>query len=243
MIVEPLKDTASNAVRKLCHEDRPRVIEALMHYCVLIPEGRSEFEWFRLLSNTLETGDWPMEAVHDETPSFGTVIGIVPTHDSAVKETFTMLRRMRNGLVPLVDGDSAGDKKIVELCSSDDVPKYILQWQNGWAIEDAIGWVLKGSESDALEELKERIEADFANIEDLIAQFKVKTGRGRLKTNYLAYEDVISVIGSLSGCRAHATSLLDAITKACLGEYDGCQMITKDDHKSTGGCYVLRLSP
>ena len=65
LLSRPLDASASNATRKLCHDDRPRVIEALMQHCVLIPEGRSEHEWFRLLADVLETGEQALARISD----------------------------------------------------------------------------------------------------------------------------------------------------------------------------------
>ena len=62
----------------------PGLVAALMHHRVLIPEGRSEYEWFRLLSYVIETGDIALDEADTDTPAFGTVIGVVPTHDGAV---------------------------------------------------------------------------------------------------------------------------------------------------------------
>ena len=79
-----------------------------MQHCVLIPEGRSEHEWFRLLADVLETGEQASDIGASDTPPFGTVVGVIPTHDSAVAETFDTLRRLRSGFVPLLDGDGGG---------------------------------------------------------------------------------------------------------------------------------------
>ncbi|MGH7848106.1 MAG: ATP-dependent nuclease [Candidatus Binatia bacterium] len=242
LIARPLDATASNATRKLCHDDRPRVIEALMQHRVLIPEGRSEYEWLRLLSDVLETGEHALDSGGSGAPSFGTVVGVVPTHDSAVEETFCTLRRLRGGLVPLVDGDDAGNAKISRLQTLEGCPEIILQWRDDWTIEDAIGWMLSGGGSDALEELRGRIDREFATVAELTALFKIKTGAGRLKTDYLAYENVVTVIGNRGGCRERAEALLDALTKACLGESDGCTLIESDAGRSTARCTVLRLS-
>jgi hypothetical protein len=239
----PLDATASNALRKLCNEDRPRVIEALMQHRVLIPEGRSEYEWVRLLCDVLETGEHALDPGQAGGPSFGTVLGVIPTHDSAVEETFCTLRRLRAGLVPLVDGDDAGNAKISRLQALEGCPEIILQWRDDWVVEDAIGWILSGGGSAALEGLRGRIDRDFATIAELTALFKIKTGAGRLKTNYLGYENVVTVIGNHDICRERAEALLDALTKACLGESDGRTLIERDAAKSTTRCTVLRLSP
>ena len=243
MLPEPLDGSATNARRKLFLDDRARLLEALMHHSVLIPEGRSEYEWFRLLSDVLETGDIALTAAHSDTPAFGTVIGVVPTHDGAVAEVYDALRTLRRGLVPLVDGDDAGAEKIDEVHGSDPMPELILRWRDGWTIENAIGWILKGDEDAALAELQVRIDREFESIDDLVGLFKVDTGRGRLKTDYLAYEEVASVIGSLSGCRTRATVLLEAVTLATLGRAEACDAIWRDDEHSTAHSTVFRLEP
>ena len=51
----------------------------------------------------------------------------------------------------------------------------------------------------------------------LVDLFKVNTGPGRLKTDYLAFEELASVIGSLPGCRARAAVLLETVTLTALG--------------------------
>ena len=127
MLPAPLGTSATNARRKLFRDDRARLVEALMHHSVLIPEGRSEYEWFRLLSDALETGDTPPDAVAADAPAFDTVIGVVPTHDGAVADVYEALRTLRRGLVPLVDGDDAGAAKIGQLRRADPKPERILQ--------------------------------------------------------------------------------------------------------------------
>ena len=243
LLSEPLDGTASNAKRKLYQDDRSRAIEALMHHRVLIPEGRSEYEWFRMLSDVLETGDLALQIAYADTPAFGTVVGVMPTHDGAVADTYNALRPLRGELVPLVDGDGAGDDKIQQFSDSEPAPKVILQWCDGWTMEDAVGWILKAAEADAVVELEKRIDRDFDEVDDLIALFKVKTGPGRLKTDYLAYEEVASVIGSLSGCRERAAELLKAVSLACLGQIDASNLIESDERHSRDESLILRLGP
>ena len=243
MLPAPLDGNATNARRKLFGDDRARLVEALMHHRVLIPEGRSEYEWFRLLSDVLETGDIAFDAADADTPAFGTVIGVVPTHDGAVAEVYDALRTLRRGLVPLVDGDDAGARKIGQIHGSGPTPELILRWRDGWTMEDALSWILKGDEGVALAELQDRIDREFETIDDLVGLFKVKTGPGRLKTDYLAYEEVVSVVGSLPGCRTRAADLLEAVTLATLGRTEGCDSIRRDDVHSTVDSAVFRLEP
>ena len=243
MLPAPLASSATNARRKLFLDDRARLVEALMHHRVLIPEGRSEYEWFRLLSDVLETGEVALDAAATDTPAFGTVIGVVPTHDGAVAEVYDALRTLRRGLVPLVDGDAAGAEKIDEVHGSNPMPETILRWRDGWTIEDAIGWILKGDEDTALAELKDRIDREFESIDELVGLFKINVGRGRLKTDYLAYEELASVIGSIPGCRTRAAVLLNGVTLATIGRAEGCDSIWRDDEHSTANSAVFRLEP
>lgn len=243
-LAEPLAADASNAMRKLFNEDRPRVLEALMQHRVLIPEGRTEYEWLRLLSDALETGDQALQTSDSETPPFGTVVGVVPTHDSQVTETFKALRRLRSGLVPLVDGDDAGNGKVAELRDCGQAPELVLQWRAGWTIEDAIGWILMGAEGQAVvNDLRDRLEGEFTNIQELVNLFKVKTGPARLKTNYLAYEDVSTVIRDHAGCRERAAALLAAITTACLGQPGGSALVHADEVGRNDRSLLLRVAP
>ena len=243
MLPAPLDGSATNARRKLLQDDRARTVEALMHHRVLIPEGRSEYEWFRLLSDVLETGDIALADADADTPAFGTVIGVVPTHDGAVAEVYDALRTLRRGLVPLVDGDDAGAQKIDQIRRFDSMPELILRWRDGWTMEDAIGWILEGDEDAALVTLRDRLDREFESIDDLVGLFKVKTGPGRLKTDYLAYEEVASVVGRLPGCRTRASALLEAVTLATLGRQEGCDFLQRDDEHSTGDSAVFRLEP
>ena len=243
MLPAPLDGSATNARRKLFQDDRPRLVEALMHHRVLIPEGRTEYEWFRLLSDVLETGNIALAAADTDTPAFGTAIGVVPTHDGAVAEVYDALRILRPGLVPLVDGDDAGAEKIDQVRGSDPMPELILRWRDDWTMEDVIGWILKGNEGAALVELQVRIDREFESIDDLVGLFKVNTGRGRLKTDYLAYEEVAWAIGRIPGCRSRAEVLLKAVTLGTLGRVEGCDLVRKDDEHSTVDSAVFRLEP
>ncbi len=243
MLPAPLDASATNARRKLFQDDRARLVEALMHHRVLIPEGRSEREWFRLLSDVLETGTIGFDTPATDTPAFGTAVGVVPTHDGAVADVYGALRTLRRGLVPLVDGDHGGAEKIKELNRAEPKPERILMWRNDWTMEDVVGWILKGDEDAALVELQRRIDPGFRSIDHVVSLFQSKTGQGRLKGDYVAYEEVAWAIGRLRGCRTRAAVLLEAVTCATLGRAEGCDMIREDDEQSADDTTVLRVEP
>lgn len=243
MLKSPLAGSASNALRKLFHDDRPRMVEAMMYSRVLVPEGRSEYEWFRLLSDALETGDMAVNEEGSSMSRFGTVLGVVPTHDGAVAEVYGALRGLRQGLIPLVDGDDAGATKVDEMQAFDPSPEIVLRWRDGWTMEDAIGWILKGDEARALQDLQGGLDAEFGSIDELVGLFKIKTGGRRLKTDYVAYEEVASVVGRRSDCRARASLLLEAVTLAALGRTEDCDYVRRDEEHSSEDSVVVRIEP
>lgn len=243
LLAQPLDNEASNAARKLYLDDRSRVVEALMYHRVLIPEGRTEYEWFRMLSDAVETSDRTLQVADSETPPFGAIVGVIPTHNSAVAETFERLRSVRSGLVPLVDGDKEGDNKISVLQTKNPAPEVIFQWPEGWAMEDVVGWILKGDENAAVDGLKERLSVKFSDIDGLIELLKDKKGPARLKTDYLAHQEIAAVVASSQGCSERAVRLLDAITHACIGHHDECKHIELDSNRSSEFHNVLRFVP
>lgn len=242
MLAHPLGREASNAERKLYHDDRPRVVEAMMHTCVLVPEGRSDYEWFRVLSDALETADRAWTVPRPQVPPFGSVVGVVPTHESAVINTYERLRRTRAGLVPFVDGDDEGNTKVDQLGATNPRPEIILQWPDGWSVEDAIGWILKSGEATVVADLQERLESEFSDIDELVGLFKVQKGQRRFKTDYLAYQEVGTVIKSHDTCLDRAERILTAITLTLLGRHQECTDIQRDEGRSSERCSVLRFS-
>lgn len=77
----------------------------------------------------------------------------------------------------------------------------------------------------------------------MLAKFKIKDGLGRAKSDYLAYEEIASVIRDCEPCRKRAHLLLDAMTCAALGLHGGCDALVVDMEKSTSATTVIRLEP
>ena len=86
---EPLMPTAlpgdtPNSVRKLFQVNRTETVAALMHDFVLVPEGRTDYEWLGLLVKAVDLHQgWTEE----RDCRFDSFIGVIPTHDGAVVRT------------------------------------------------------------------------------------------------------------------------------------------------------------
>ena len=244
LLATPLHTGATNAIRKLYGDDRTRLIEALMHHRVLIPEGRSEYEWFRLWSDAVETCSIASRSEPTAiAPPFTAVVGVVPTHNAAVSETYTSMRRLRSGISILVDGDSAGDSYVRELLRTTPPPTTVLQWPEGWEIEDVLKWILEADEVAVCADIKARLEwLTFGDLGELIQEFKRKDGKARLKGNYLAYEEVAGAIRDNDACRKRAETLLAALTLACSSRHAESTLLVVDP-RATAATLVLRFVP
>ena len=199
-----LPNSAKNGIRKLFYENRESSIEAIMHRLVLVPEGRTDAEWLRLIEFCAITDQDTDE--HDPIP-FGTIFGVVPTHDACVVDTVTEIKRIRPGVVALVDGDAAGDGYVQDLLESTSPPEHILQWPKGWSIEDAVGWVLAGEPG-----ISESVKLDRPDVPDsipgIVEWLKKPTKEGGAKTDILAYEAVAGAILRSEPAKGRAKRLL-----------------------------------
>lgn len=205
---------APNAVRKLYQLNRVDTIAAVMHDVVLVPEGRIDHEWLKLLVRAVDLRQgW---GAADES-RFGCYIGIVTTHDAAMEATVAEMARLHPRVAALVDGDQAGLSYAAALAAAAARPIVILRWPDDWTMEDVVGWILEG-DATAVAQLAGVIAPLPASISELVDRLKSKdrTAHG-LKQDQVAYEAVADVIGLTDGCCLRARELLNAITDVVLG--------------------------
>lgn len=246
LLSTPLADDSPNGLRKLFMENRERTIEALMHPCVLIPEGRTDYEWLRLLVDASESAEaftpsQPKEDIvsNDVTMSFGALVGVIPTHDSSVVKTFEALEKSRSELVILVDGDPAGDRYINDLVKCSPPPERIFQWPCGYEIEDFIIWILRANEMKALERLNSMSDPS-SSLDAFKDKMKLKSSAGGFKGDYLMYEEIVSVVREIPKCIHRVKEFLGSFANACLGIGPDKDILIKDT-RSTSLCQVMRL--
>jgi UvrD-like helicase C-terminal domain len=114
-----------NAVRKLFQLNRVDTISAIMHDVVLVPEGRTDHDWLKLLVRAVDLRQsW---AAADES-RFGSYIGVVPTHDAAVEATTAALSRLHPRITAVVDGDGPGVGYAQALAAAVARPAAIIRW-------------------------------------------------------------------------------------------------------------------
>jgi len=203
-----LDNRAANWQRKFYQHNRTEVINALMHSFVLVPEGRSDHLLLHtLLKPLMLKQGWAGEHAH----SFGLEVGLVPTEDAKVVETWTDLRQVHSCVCCLVDGDAEGLRYTAELTRAGVQAGAILRWPAGQMLEDILAWILA---------------ADPASIAELSGQIPALAGAGvaqvadyakTKKCDLILYEALAEAIVGNEACRNRASELFSGMAMACAG--------------------------
>ncbi|QTH23432.1 AAA family ATPase [Rhizorhabdus wittichii] len=203
-----------NSVRKLFQVNRVETIAAVMHDFVLIPEGRTDYEWLGLLVRAVDLHQsW---AAADEC-RFDAFVGVIPTHNGSVVRTVAAMTPLHPRVFALVDGDPEGVGYANAMVAAG-APNtgVILRWADGQMLEDVIGWIIDADAAACLPTIP--IDNAPADVADLVARLKSEVrAAGGLKKDSSSYEAIAGAIGTNEACCARARSLLNAITEVAQG--------------------------
>ena len=203
-----------NSIRKLFQVNRVETIAGIMHDFLLIPEGRTDYEWLGLLVRAVDLHQsW---AAADEC-RFDAFVGVIPTHDGSVVRTVAAMSPLHPRVVALVDGDPEGVAYADALAAAG-APNsgIILRWADGQMLEDVIGWIIDADAAACLSIIP--IDNVPANVADLVARLKDDVrATGGLKKDSSSYEAIAGAVGANEACCARARSLLNAITEVAQG--------------------------
>lgn len=218
----------TNAITRLYTIHRKDICEALMNKKVIVPEGLTDYRWLKLLINVGITAEgWEVyEGTEDRTMSFG----IVPTQDAKVVETYEKFKTAFSQIVPLVDGDSAGDGYATNLKAQVPPPKIILRLGDGKMLEDLIEWIIQPSESGRQTELEEIESFEGQSFREMLT---------KLKQHYGYHEALADFILSQEDCVRRARMYINSIHKVKnnLEEFDS--MWTKNETLSSDSTFVF----
>ncbi len=216
LLERPLGRDAINAIRKLYQINRVDVVAAMMSDYVLVPEGKLDFDWLTLLTRAVELG------VDSEIPClFGSRIGVVPTSDSRIGDTCDVLNQAHPAIIALVDGDTDGDRYARDLADRTPVARMVLQWPNGWTMEDLVGWIISADEKSVMARMEQEFDGAPLDREALVARLKSNDRtHGGAKGDIVAYETVANILADSPACVQRACTMLDAIANAAMGTDD-----------------------
>ena len=215
LLKSPLSQSSTHSIRKLFQIFRIETVSALMHEILIIPEGRTDFEWLKLMLKVSELNY--RNKMEDNELIFGSHIGIIPTQDAAITDTFKSFKRLHKKICPLVDGDAPGRSYINLLSELDEPPYKIIRWPINWEIEDVVGWIIGDKEDEFIERLNESLTYAPVSLEDLVEKLKsTERSTGGIKQDLVAYEIIANIIPEFDSCIERTIKLLNSIANCCL---------------------------
>lgn len=205
LTAKPLMDAVpaapTNHQQHLLYAWRQKLVDSLMHECVLIPEGVSDVAWLEALQTALELQqEW--EQAQENRSRFSTFIGVVPTIDAKVAETFAIINKVHARPCILLDGDTDGRSYFDSVRGSAPPPKCVVFWPQDWGMEHVIAWIVGADEPNALATLEASLSKTFGSTDELVAFLVAR------KSYAPTHESVaVSLMGNLA-CRTRAAQLL-----------------------------------
>lgn len=205
---KPLMDAVpaqpTNHQQHLLYAWRQKLVAALMHECVLIPEGVSDVAWLEALQTALEQHQgW--DNAQANTPLLSTFVGIVPTIDAKIADTFALVSAVHARPCILVDGDNDGRGYFDAVKGSNPPPRCVVLWSQGWAMEHVVSWIAGADEAAMLTALGTALGTPFADREALTAHLLTQ------KSYVPTHESAAVTLMANAACRARTAQLLNAL--------------------------------
>jgi putative ATP-dependent endonuclease of the OLD family len=216
LLDQPLPSNSPNSIRSLFQLNRMSTVSALMNDYVLIPEGRTDFDLLTLLVNAVEL---KQQWKDNDLTTIGTSVGIIVTHDAAVKTTFDAIKDLHPSVHCIVDGDNAGRQYADDIIALNQQNTKVLQWAQNWTIENVIGWILEADSVNALRIIKQNFEVAPISIQELVVWLQTETKKPNgLKGDRLAYDTLFQIVIDVDACCLRATSLLSDLYSVFLNK-------------------------
>jgi hypothetical protein len=227
----------SNHQQHLLFAWRQKLVAALMHDCVLIPEGVSDVAWLEALQTALELQQGWRDAAASVS-SLSTFVGVVPTIDAKIADTFELVRAVHARPCILVDGDDEGRGYFDTVKARHPPPRCVVFWPQGWAIEHVVSWIAGAAERAILPELAEALGTSFAHAEELAAHLLTR------KSYAPTHESAAVILMGNAACRARAARLLNDLCSVLRDPANAdTPLFTRIAADSTVDMHVLRFVP
>ena len=212
-----------NQVRQLYLRDRTNFYNALLGQYILVPEGKWDWQWLRLWINVAEATATEEHDLGDVEPEWSlSAIEVIHTSNSAVLQFIRELRRFRNDVYALIDGDNEGNQKYRRILEINERyrPKVVIQFGENGEIEDLAAWVLEpmiASPGEFLESVLVDIPKPWT-VQKLGKQLKVCDHEGhRHKEDWELHENLAWEAYGYQDCRKRIVAFLSDIARICAG--------------------------
>jgi putative ATP-dependent endonuclease of OLD family len=241
LTAKPLMETVpaapSNHQQHLLYAWREKLVDSFMHECVLIPEGVSDVAWLEAIQTALELRQgW--EEAEDNDSRFATFVGVVPTIDAKIADTFSIINKVHARPCILVDGDSEGRSYFESVRALVPPPKCVVFWPKDWAMEQMVAWIAAADEANVLIALEGALGKRFATTAEL-AEFLLSQ-----KSYAPTHESAAVTLMRNPACRMRAMQVLGAMCDLLRDPSNACStLFQRVSADSTAEMHVFRLSP
>jgi putative ATP-dependent endonuclease of OLD family len=193
----------TNHQQHLLYAWRQKLVAALMHEIALIPEGVSDVAWLEALQTALESQQSWGDGQGGQS-QFSTFVGVVPTIDAKVLDTYEMAKGVHGSACVLIDGDAEGRNYFQLVKDSAPPPKCVVSWPHDWEMENVVAWIA-AADATSWTALSAALGQAIASSPDLVAFLLNK------KSYAPTHETVAVVLMSIPNCRTRAAKLLGSL--------------------------------
>lgn len=238
---KPLMDAVpaqpTNHQQHLLYAWRQKLVAALMHECVLIPEGVSDVAWLEALQTALELHQGWQDADNDASP-LSTFVGIVPTIDAKIADTFALVSAVHARPSVLVDGDADGRGYFDVVRTRNPPPSCVVFWPQGWAMEHVVSWIAGADEAAMLAALGTALGTPFTDSQALTTHLLTQ------KSYAPTHENAVVTLMANAACRARATQMLNTLCALLRDPANAnTALFARIEADSTAAMHVFRFTP
>jgi putative ATP-dependent endonuclease of OLD family len=138
-------------------------------------------------------------------PSLSTFVGIVPTIDAKISDTFALVKAVHSRPCILVDGDSDGRSYFDAVKKQAPPPHCAVFWPSGWSMEHVVSWIASADERAILDVLETKLGKRLLDRQALASYLLTQ------KSYAPTHESVAITLMASERCRARTAQLLRAL--------------------------------
>jgi putative ATP-dependent endonuclease of the OLD family len=236
-LMDPVPAQPTNHQQHLLFAWRQRLVAALMHECILIPEGVSDVAWLEALQTALELHQSWQDAGADASP-LSTFVGIVPTIDAKIADTFALVAGVHAWPCILVDGDDDGRGYFDLVKTHNPPPRCVVFWPQDWTMEGMVSWIAGADEVAILSTLGAVLGTPFPDRQAFTAHLLTQ------KSYAPTQENVAITLMANPACRARTAQLLKALSDVLRDPVNASTpLFTHIPEDSTPAMRVFRFTP
>ena len=174
----------------------------------------------------------------DGASLLSTFVGVVPTIDAKIADTFALVSAVHARPCILVDGDNDGRGYFDAVKTSNPPPSCVVFWPQGWAMEHAISWIAGADEAAMLTALGAALGVHFPDRQALALHLLTQ------KSYAPTHESAAVTLMASSACRARAAQLLNALCAVLRDPANAnTPLFARMPADSTAAMHVFRFAP